>query len=215
MPVGIHVERELVNKDDKKLARAFQLLGIPLEGTYEPQDVAGYSIQDVQDVQDTLLGHQDGKSTIIPIFEFMDELTGNDDDTLNYSVIVPDYDYTNYAVDGVRLTNVERRQQRDKDAEGAPSSQSAPRATLPDKTDPMPPYTPHASQPHVARPSLLPIHVSTVIAQALTNEGVLSGSTLASSTSTSAASSTFSASSSSGSQQSQLYSRRAEHARLH
>jgi hypothetical protein len=111
--------------------------------------------------------------------------------------------------------NIEWRQQRDEDAEGAPSSQSAPRATLPDETDPVPPYTPHASQPHVARPSLLPIHVSTVIAQALANEGVLSGSTPASSTSASTASSTFSASSSSGGQQSQLYSRRAERARLH
>jgi hypothetical protein len=104
-PVGIHVEGKLVNKDDKKLARAFQLLGIPLEGTYEPQDVAGYSIQDVRDA---LLGRQDGKSTIIPTFEFVDELTSDDDDALDYSVIVPDYNYTNYATDGVRLTNIER-----------------------------------------------------------------------------------------------------------
>jgi hypothetical protein len=123
-PIGIHVERELVDEDNKKLARAFQLLGIPLEGTYEPQNVAGYSIQDARDV---LLGRQDSKSTIIPIFEFVDELTGNDDDALDYSVIIPDYDYINYATDGVRLMNVKRRQRRDEDAEGVPSSQSAPR----------------------------------------------------------------------------------------
>jgi hypothetical protein len=96
---------KLVDEDNKKLAKAFQLLRTPLEGTYEPQDVARYSIQDTQDA---LLGHQDGKSTIIPIFEFMDELASDDNDALDYSVIVPDYDYTNYAVDGIQLTNVER-----------------------------------------------------------------------------------------------------------
>jgi hypothetical protein len=92
------MEHELINQDDKKLAKAFQLLRTPLEGTYEPQDVARYSIQDARDA---LLGHQDGKFTIIPIFEFVDELASDDDDTLDYSVIVPDYDYINYTMDGI------------------------------------------------------------------------------------------------------------------
>jgi hypothetical protein len=108
-PVGIHVKSELIDEDDKKLAKAFQLLGIPLEGTYEPQDVAGYSIQDARDA---LLGRQDGKSTIIAIFEFVDELTSDDDDALDYSVIVPDYDYTNYAVDSIRLTKGDNKEMK-------------------------------------------------------------------------------------------------------
>ena len=58
---------ELEDENDLKLAKAYQALGIPIEGMYQPQDLAGYSVNNVQDM---LVDWQDSKYMAILTFDF-------------------------------------------------------------------------------------------------------------------------------------------------
>jgi hypothetical protein len=103
MLVGFLLDSEIANDDDK-LVKAYQFLGVPITGPYVPESLKDYTLADARD---TLLGHQEGKSTPVLIFKFANDLEDNNDNALDYLVINPGYDPAEYATDGHCLTNAE------------------------------------------------------------------------------------------------------------
>jgi hypothetical protein len=46
MPVGFLLDSEITNDDNKKLAKAYQFLGVPITGPYIPESLEGYTLAD-------------------------------------------------------------------------------------------------------------------------------------------------------------------------
>src|SRR5271170_6605971 len=86
-PVGLRTSSPLTDEEDLQLARAYQFLGLPIEGPYTLQDLSHYSLEDVQDA---LLGRHASKTAPILHFDSPAPLDSSDDDGLFYADIHPD-----------------------------------------------------------------------------------------------------------------------------
>src|SRR5271170_5699302 len=106
-PVGLKVDSPLIIEEDLQLARAYQFLGLPIEGPYTLQDLSQYSLEDAQD---TLLGRRASKAAPVLHFKSPAPLDGSDDDGLFFADIFPDFDELLFRSDGTRTTRVDRQE---------------------------------------------------------------------------------------------------------
>ena len=106
-PVGLRTSSPLTDEEDLQLARAYQFLGLPIEGPYTLQDLSHYSLEDAQDA---LLGRRASKAAPVLHFDSPVLQDGSDDDSLFFADIYPEYDELSFRPDGTRTTRAERQE---------------------------------------------------------------------------------------------------------